>query len=372
MSQEQHNNGSGTSHSSFGGFASPRRWLRDRLFDLVRNVARHHEGRAAAYECLRDLLRSPAPLHFDPQSLAPAYPDLGVAPANHLARDRQAIIITGRFRSGSTLLWNLFRHLPFCTSYYEPFNERQWFNPARRGSHVDASHRGVEEYWSEYDGLADLGRHYREEWTCRSLLMDEHAWDADMEAYVRMLIDRAPQRPVLQCNRIDLRLPWFRKHFPGATFVHLYRHPRDQWLSTLMKPERFPASAGWEQYQPHDHFYLMNWLGDLKYHFPFLDPAQAEHPYQSFYYLWKLSFLFGRKYSHHSVSFESLVLKPEVEIPALLRAVNISQDHASALQKLIDAPAVSKWSRYADDAWFKQHESRCEQVLAQYLGVLQS
>ena len=43
-------------------------------------------------------------------------------------KELSPIIITGRFRSGSTLLWNIFRDLPECTAYYEPFNERRWFD----------------------------------------------------------------------------------------------------------------------------------------------------------------------------------------------------------------------------------------------------
>ena len=35
------------------------------------------------------------------------------------------VLVTGRFRSGSTLLWNLFRHCDGVTAYYEPFNRRR-------------------------------------------------------------------------------------------------------------------------------------------------------------------------------------------------------------------------------------------------------
>src|SRR5690606_37473813 len=59
------------------------------------------------------------------------------------------VFITSRFRSGSTLLWNVFRHLPDFTAYYEPFNERRWFDPTTRGESVDATHRNVSDYWRE-------------------------------------------------------------------------------------------------------------------------------------------------------------------------------------------------------------------------------
>jgi len=63
------------------------------------------------------------------------------------------VFITARFRSGSTLLCNLFRQVDACTAYYEPFNERRWFDPSVRGNRVDPTHRDVEDYWREYDAL---------------------------------------------------------------------------------------------------------------------------------------------------------------------------------------------------------------------------
>ena len=47
-----------------------------------------------------------------------------------------------------------------------------------------------------------------------------------MKQYVQLLIEKASARPVLQFNRVDFRLPWFRHHFPHATIVHFYRHPK--------------------------------------------------------------------------------------------------------------------------------------------------
>jgi hypothetical protein len=281
---------------------------------------------------------------------------------------QDVIFITARFRTGSTLLWNLLRNVGGCTAYYEPFNERRWFDPGARGSHTDPTHRKVEDYWREYAGLEELGRHYRESWIDRNLFMDADSWDPAMKRYVEVLIDRAPGRPVLQFNRIDFRLAWFRHHWPRATILHLYRHPREQWCSSLLDPADCPRESSMADFGRHDHFYLRAWARDLKYHFPFLDEKLVEHPYQLFYYVWKLSYLFGRHYADHSLSYEKLADQPQATLEELLRAVRIPDADVGSLRGLIDSPKAEKWKRYADEAWFQRHEAACEGVIAGFYG----
>jgi hypothetical protein len=352
----------------------PLGWLRHALrrgfFHVFRQAAATDDGREIAAAAVRDLLAArPDVLAGLADFAETPYEELGGPGAEGPPAPRgDAVFITARFRSGSTLLWNLFRNVPGCTSYYEPLNERRWFDPVARGDRVDVTHRKVEDYWKEYDGLDVLGKYFREEWAGRALFMDVDAWDPDLKRYVETLIERAPGRPVLQFNRIDFRLPWFRRHFPSARIVHLYRHPRDQWCSALLDVKRFPPDGRVADFTPHDGFYLLGWARDLKYQFPFLDERTAEHPYQLFYYLWKLSYLFGRKYAHHSLAFEHLVAEPEEQLRRLFAAINLEGYDLDRLKGLIVRPALGKWKEYADDAWFRRHEAACERVLADFLG----
>jgi hypothetical protein len=341
-----------------------RRWLYkwlDRAFapdDGKAVLAKSLHGAFSPNRALLPKARLPEP---------PPYAELGQPVTAATSSDRSdVIIITARFRSGSTLLWNLFRHLDGFTSYYEPFNERRWFDPATRGRQTDPSHRLAEEYWREYDGLPGLAEHFRDEWVHRHLYMDAAAWDPGMKRYVELLIEQAPGRPVLQFNRIDFRLPWLRKNFPNALLVHLYRHPRDQWCSALMDIKCFrkdapPADFGW-----HDKFYLLSWARDLRYQFPFLDDSAVTHPYQLFYYVWKLSYLFGRAFGDHSFAFEDLVSRPTETLGDLFRKADITERDIQKLLPLIERPALGKWRDYADDAWFRRHESICETTLAEF------
>lgn len=350
-------------------FAPVRRAVKRLALDLVARFAETNEARALAANLLRGLLPGRPALPPELKAIRAPYPDLGTAaPVVQPARQAETIFITARFRSGSTLLWNLFRHLDGVTAYYEPFNPRRWFDPRTRGTRIDPTHRNVPDYWREYDGLEQLGAYYRAAWAERNLFMDQAAWDPAMQRYLELMIQRAPGRPVLQFNRIDFRLPWFRRTFPAARIVHLYRHPRDQWCSALLDSAGFPKDATPAEFPPHDKFYLGPWCRDLRHHFPFLDARAVSHPYQSFYYLWKLSFLFGVRYADYSLSFEQLVDDPATQLAGLFRALDVADYDLAGLTSLIVKPAAEKWTAYADDDWFRRHESACETVLADFLG----
>jgi hypothetical protein len=281
------------------------------------------------------------------------------------------VFITARFRTGSTLLWNLFRHLGGFTAYYEPFNERRWFDPSRRGSHTDATHRNVSDYWKEYEGLDDLGALYDERWVRTGLFMDTDAWNPPMRRFIEILIERARGRAVLQFNHVDFRLPWLRRTFPAATVVHLYRHPRDQWCSSLFG-SAFPLDGDVPSFEECDHFYLRSWARDLAYRFPFLDERGGGHPYQLFYYVWRLSYLFGVRHADYSLAYEALTVDPEGEIQRLLRAVGAPSADVTGLASLVTPSAPGSWKRYAAAEWFERHEVQCEETLERFLGPARS
>jgi hypothetical protein len=356
---------------------TPLNWLRAPLrrwfYKLFHKAWQTDDGKRAAVDALRGLLSGPPRLVMpDGSAIRPTvrpYPDLGVAErAAEPCLRGDVVIITARFRSGSTLLWNLFRQLEGFTSYYEPLNERRWFDPAHRGSRIDPTHRGVSDYWKEYEGLEELGQYYDERWIDHELYMSADAWNPAMKRYVETLIAKAPGRTALQFNRIDFRLPWFRRQFPRAKVLHLYRHPRDQWLSALTDTSRnFPRNGNVADFVPHDHFYLLNWARDLAYQFQFLRELENEHPYCLHYAIWKLSYLFGQAYADCSVAFETLVTEPERELIRLLAAAGVTHYDLARLTAVISGPPLGKWKEYADDAWFRRHETRCENLLAAYL-----
>jgi hypothetical protein len=338
--------------------------VRERFFRVLDQAFATDDGKRILAGALRGLIVPDNPMtSLASHASERPYSDLGRNPvATPL---RAPVFITARFRSGSTLLWNLFRHVPECTAFYEPLNERRWFDPSARGARVDNTHAGVTDYWREYDNLPHLGRWYNERWTDRHLYMDRHFWEPDLFAYVEALVDAAPHRAVLQFNRVDFRLPWLRQHFPSAAMIHLYRHPREQWCSALMDSTRFPRTGTLAEFEPHDHFYLLPWARDLSYHFPFLDVRIPRHPYELFYLVWKLSWLFGKRYCHASFCYERLCADPERELPRLMQASGVSSYDMDVLRGVVGAAPRPRWHQYAPPEWFEACEARAEAMLRQ-------
>jgi hypothetical protein len=312
--------------------------------------------------CARDLDSS--------RTLDAPYPELRRMPAAAIPRQRRPLFITGRFRSGSTLLWQLFRSMKGVTAYYEPFNQRRWFDPATRGTHVDATHIHVSDYWSEFNGLTQLGRLYDEAWTRRQLHMDAAAWNAPMQQYIQTLIDHASGRAVLQFNDVDLRLPWLRARFPDAEILHIYRHPRDQWCSALPRGELDMVALTLRDFEKHDGFYLLNWGRDLRYAFPFLVQEGAAHPYELYYQIWKLSYLYGRAYADLSVCFEALVREPAREVPRVLSRFGFEPDDLKRMLGLVAPVQEGKWRKCASNEFFAAIEARVDRQFANYFDGL--
>ncbi|WP_417547399.1 sulfotransferase [Marinobacter segnicrescens] len=276
------------------------------------------------------------------------------------------VFISGRFRSGSTLLWNLFRNLPGHVAYYEPFNERRWFDSKQRGKHTDNTHRGVSNYWSEYQGMDKLTHLYNEDWIRYRLYMAETSFDYSMKRFIDELVEGAKGKAVLQFNRMDFRLPWLRANYPGASIIHIYRNPRDQWCSVLRNPKEYPASAS-SNSGFIDHFYLQIWYRDLVRQFPFLANYEHRHRYYLFYLIWKLSYCFGVHYSDISLSLEELSKSPSKVMRGVLESLDLDVELVNYLDVSFVEPSEPRWQNYAQESWFIEIERECDDVVHEFL-----
>jgi hypothetical protein len=326
--------------------------------------------RQAMWRHARDLFAGPRQgptVTLPTYEVSPARYALGQAPGATGGDKAPPIFITARFRSGSTLLWNLFRHLPGYTAYYEPLNERGWFRAENENRNTDSSHLGVADYAAEYKGLSALESMFSENWAYRQLFMDEADPAPDLYRYISTLIVRAPERPVLQFNRVDFRLRWLRSRFPNARLLHLYRCPRDQWVSALRGGRAIDQAARLDGFADHDRFYLLPWLQDLATVYPCLNLPGDWHPYAGHYLLWRLSWLHARQYADASIAYEALVGDLAGSLAALAGPLELGPFDPAPLQELIQGDTTPRWPRYAEATWFEGIEAECEALLAGYL-----
>lgn len=296
----------------------------------------------------------------------PYQPGVCSAGREDIIDNNNVTFITGRFRSGSTLLWNILRDVPDTTSYYEPFNERRWFDTDKRGKGIDSTHLGVEDYWREYDGLDFLARFFKDSWGDEKLYMTASSWEPCMMHYIDELIRAGDKRVTLQFNRLDFRLDWVRQHYPNARIIHVYRNPREQWLSYIKSADRCGPADDFSSLGNKDFFYLRRWGRDLRYIFPFLDENCLTHLYELFYLIWRLSYNHGLTYADCSISMEDLAKNTEASLSKVFSLINIEKELiAQACFKVKNIPA-QRWQDYAHDSWFKGQEERCEAILGEY------
>jgi hypothetical protein len=265
----------------------------------------------------------------------------------------------------------LFKNIQGVTCYYEPLNEAEWFLLDRTTAPLDKTHIGVDDYRAEYDGMEDLAQWFDRGWAYNRLYMDETAHDPKLERYIVELIARARGRAVLQFNHVDFRLPWLRAHFPEAHILHLYRHPREQWMSILGKGARIGLDyrIGSALEQSPDGFYTLEWARDLRRVFPMLEP-EGRHPYELHYLLWRLSYSFGQTYSDRSICYEDLVLDFESTVADICTTIALDNVDIARLKQLNHGKRTMSWSEYANEAWYLKLETQCDHELEAYFSAI--
>jgi hypothetical protein len=276
------------------------------------------------------------------------------------------IFITGRFRSGSTLLWQLFRQLEDVVAFYEPLNDALLYH-IEAGSPPQQSHVGATSYWDEYlPVLPELRKYHRIEFGLWRLFLEKNDEYPELENLIRFLINSCgSRRPVLQFNRVDFRLPWLKAHFPMAKIIHLFRNPRDQWFSVVrdLPPEK------WADSDINTNYDVQLWSSSLARHFPFL-AGPIRTSYERHYFMWLLSKIMGERCADVSIDFDSEIQEcPEKAIAKLGKIVNISEDFSSQLISTIVPVKREGWKSFMPPKWFAEIEYRCENLLNR-LGLL--
>jgi hypothetical protein len=277
--------------------------------------------------------------------------EMPVTPA-HISS--KSLFVVGRFRSGSTALWNILRHIPDVTTYYEPCHD-SLLEHLRAHTLADPSHVGVSEYWKEYVPIMErLPEYYRRNFATQRLCLSGDADHPELERYLRFLVSSAPQGNIaaLKLNRMDLRLPWLRRRFPETPIIYIYRNPRDQWVSMVRNQL--------------DHDVDDPWLN-----IPVLGSDRITTSYERHYLIWRVCLELGQLHADCVLSFDDdLQEHPETGLGKLLDLIGVDQGLADELRPLLVDRKGGAWRKYHDDAWFSDIETRCDSYLHQ-VGMAQ-
>ena len=277
------------------------------------------------------------------------------------------IFITARFRTGSTMLWNLFRQLPEATTFYEPLHE-ELLAFIREDIPPQPEHFHVKSYFNEYAWLDEALKQHDAGFGYQNLYLETGDNHPALKDYLSGLLNTVneTQTPVLKFNRLDFRLRWTKENFPQAKILHLYRSPRAQWHSSLVG---LPPESGADLNA--DPYRITTWSRDLCGVFPFLASSYLKNPYQRFYYLWKLSYLAGTRQADWSISYEEILANPDVMIPRILDFAGLdSHNNRENALAVIEPAPQRRWTQTQPDAWFEAQEQQCEELLNE-LGLNQ-
>lgn len=287
-------------------------------------------------------------------------------PARRVAAD--GLFVVGRFRSGTTALWNILRHLPGVRAYYEPCHD-SLLEHLRLHTSPDPSHVRVSEYWREYEPIAEtLPRYYRKQFGTQRLCLAEGAEHAELKRYLGFLLSSSAADEVacLKLNRMDLRLPWLRINFPDTPLVYIYRDPRDEWMSI------FGNEAGADIDDPYlnSGYDLMIWSANLFPYVPRLGSSEVSSSYERHYIIWRISLELGQVYADCIIKLEDeLQDHPECGVVKLLDIMGRDADAHADLSKLVATGKRNTWKAHHEAGWFAQIEQRCDSYLEQ-AGVL--
>lgn len=206
------------------------------------------------------------------------------------SKKKDIIFISGRFRSGTSMLWNIFNQLPQYCAWYEPLHP----NLLSHIKHVKPKedHMGIDDYWQNYSKLTGIQNYYSSQFGQKNIYLEKHNQWPELKNYIQYLIDNSGDEiPVLQFNRIDLRLSWIKNNFPDAKIIHIQRESFGLWKSSR---KHIKTDINQENESFPDAYDLLQWSVDLAKNFPMLQAQENRNGYYRHYFIWKLSTMLAK------------------------------------------------------------------------------
>jgi len=272
---------------------------------------------------------------------------------------KRPVFIVGRFRSGTTALWNILRRSDEAFALYEPLHDSlntHLEHPAA----PDATHRGVTDYFHEYRAhREEILPLYRMEFGATRLALSAKDSYPELKTYLAALIDLAGEKvPVLKCVRLDYRLAWLRRHFPQALIIYLVRNPREQWISMAAKDNADLKVPRWMSVYQSSAF-----AANLMFVLPEIMGGEDQHAYERAYYLWRISQVVGQKYADLYVDFDREFLAADPALFARLASQTGVPIPPQVIEECLHRDIPRRSSREDINIPFAKIEQRCEAVL---------
>ncbi|MDY6937933.1 MAG: sulfotransferase [Cyanobacteriota bacterium] len=291
---------------------------------------------------------------------------------------KNSIFITARYRTGSTYLYSLFSSLANTATFYEPLNYHLVDNLDKdeQQTQQDKSqfaHTLKEGYLADYQSLDrnNLIKYFRREFNLTNIVMSATEQNDELKEYIHFLLSTYPQKlKVLQFNRIDFRLPWFKINFPQTFIVNLRRNPRDIYASFvgmfLRKTSEKPQVNLEEGVETMiDYVGLNEELDALSTVFALQSITDRLNSYQKVYLLNQLSNRWADSFADLVVEYESLIEDPMAAIDEILSYLPTWE--LSFDREFIEAKKnrINVWQEYHADSWFKNNEIVCNELIEQ-------
>ena len=250
------------------------------------------------------------------------------------------IFISGRFRSGSSFMWQLFDQMAEYCAWYEPLHPQ--LLAAIEHTAPKADHVGIKDYWSAYREQPSFKETYQPDFATEQLYLEASDEAPELAAHISHLMElSAPRIPVLQFNRMDLRLPWLKAQFPQSVVIHTDRNPLQLYHSQrrhIVREQRHAADH-WDAYE------LMPWCLSLSDDFPFLLSKQPDHAFFRCYLLHRLSSLMAAQHADLTIHLDQHVFESQDFVKRLASVVSLSreqQQHMLAMAQVPELPVFDE------------------------------
>lgn len=253
------------------------------------------------------------------------------------------VVVSGDFCSGSTLVYTLFRKSEQYCCLYEPMHQRlreylQFRVQPDEGDH----HFFMDDYYRELRPFDRIPALFDPSWGASDLFVPPDADRADLYRYLSYIIGmgfgRSP-RVMFKENRLAFRLAWFRKNFPHAKIVHIYRKKEAQWKSMVRRGQTFLDREDVGQHGvDFSGFNVAPFCEDLKTTFPELDAKHFKTGFERFSTLWELSNEHNRRSADISIAYEDLIGDFEPTFERMWKAVGAPPVDAAALKQFVVRP----------------------------------